>query len=84
MRLPEARAAAGLGWRELQRACLGVIHVDATPYRLPAQRPNPAYPLRTLPCSRVMPDRSFLTMEMPFMRAYTQVGALRGGGVLCW
>ena len=29
--------------------------------------------------SRVMPDRSFLTMEMPFMRAYTQVG--RGGGV---
>ena len=22
-------------------------------------------------CSRVMPDRSFLTMDMPFMRAYT-------------
>lgn len=27
--------------------------------------------------SRVMPDRGFLTMEMPFMRAYTQA---RGGG----
>ena len=24
--------------------------------------------------TRVMPDRGFLTMEMPFMRAYTQVG----------
>ena len=29
--------------------------------------------------SRVMPNRSYLTMEMPFLRAYTQVrGALRG------
>ena len=27
--------------------------------------------------SRVMPDRSFITMDMPFLRAYTQVG---GGG----
>jgi malate synthase len=39
---------------------------------------------------RVMPDRGFLTMEMPFMRAYTLVGlqgvccarALESGG--CW
>ena len=34
----------------------------------------PSRPLATLPCSRIMPDRGVLTMEMPFMRAYTTVG----------
>ena len=43
--------------------------------------PLPASPahIECPPCSRIMPDRGVLTMEMPFMRAYTTVGGWVGG-----